>query len=288
MPVLLALAYGATVVIPNLQRQHSQPERMSCIIIVSMGVGTVFFLAIDFAGYASEGYQISGNLLFSAANTSDPNAMSTLGFVLNSGAVIVAYIFMHVHIVIAFSTIVMPAFFMAEWSVLGTHKDAPAVDQEQGIEIVEKLSSVPVASPATPDFECNYTDNLHVVVKCEDEFAEYRGKLNVLRLCVLTLLEVAFIFLCDHFLDLVDFTGASALTTGNLVLHAHLLPQALLDKLPMYERVDNVSTQVSLRLQWFVGLYMSTENSTCRRGKKNLPLRDDKPQPPTQLLETIA
>ncbi|KAG6577874.1 Amino Acid/Auxin Permease [Phytophthora cinnamomi] len=241
----LALAYGAAVVIPDLQRQHSQPERMPRIITVSMGVGTVFFLAIAIAGYAAGGCQLSGNLLFSAVNTSDPSATSALGFIPNRGAVIMAYLFMHVHIVIAFSTIVMPAFYMAERFLLGMHKDAPAVDQEQGGEIAEKLSSVPIASPATPDIECNYTDNLQVVVTYEDEFAEYRGKLNmlryiVLRLCILALLVVASIFLRDHFLDLVDFTGASAVTAGSLVLPLMFYLKLFWNKLPVYERVGSM------------------------------------------------
>ncbi|EGZ05456.1 hypothetical protein PHYSODRAFT_533598 [Phytophthora sojae] len=212
----LALAYGAAVVIPDLQRQHSQPERMPRIITVSMGVGTVFFLAIAIAGYAAGGCQLSGNLLFSAVNTSDPYATSALGFIPNRGAVIMAYLFMHVHIVIAFSTIVMPAFFMAERFLLGMHKDKPSMDQEQG-----------------------------VVVKYEDEFAEYRGKLNmlryiVLRLCILALLVVASIFLRDKFLDLVDFTGASAVTAGSLVLPLMFYLKIFWNKLPMYERAGSM------------------------------------------------
>ncbi|GMF45122.1 unnamed protein product [Phytophthora fragariaefolia] len=244
----LALAYGAAVVIPDLQRQHSQPERMPRIITVSMGVGTVFFLAIAIAGYAAGGCQLSGNLLFSAVNTSDPYTASALGFIPNRGAVIMAYLFMHVHIVIAFSTITMPAFFMAERFLLGMHKDNPAIDQEQGVEIGEKLSAVPVASPATPDIECNYasaTENLQVVINYEDEFAEYRGKMNMLRyitlrICILALLVVASIFLRDHFLDLVDFTGASAVTAGSLVLPLMFYLKIFWTKLPMYERVGSM------------------------------------------------
>ncbi|EEY55104.1 amino acid/auxin permease-like protein [Phytophthora infestans T30-4] len=202
----LALAYGAAVVIPDLQRQHSQPERMPRIIMVSMGIGTVFFLAIAIAGYAAGGCQLSGNLLFSAVNTSDPYATSALGFIPSRGAVIMAYMFMHVHIVIAFSTITMPAFFMAERFLLGMHKYQP------------------------------------VVAKYEDEFSEYRGKLNMLRyillrLCILALLVVASVFLRDNFLDLVDFTGASAVTAGSLVLPLLFYLKVFWNQLPMYERV---------------------------------------------------
>ncbi|KAG4059411.1 hypothetical protein PC123_g5652 [Phytophthora cactorum] len=244
----LALAYGAAVVIPDLQRQHSQPERMPRIIMVSMGLGTVFFLAIAIAGYAAGGCQLSGNLLFSAVNTSDPYATSALGFIPNRGAVIMAYMFMHVHIVIAFSTITMPAFFMAERFLLGMHKDQPVIDQEQGVEMREKLSSVAGASPVILDIECNYnaaSDSLQDAVKYEDEFAEYRGKINMLRymflrLSILALLVVASVFLRDNFLDLVDFTGASAVTASSLVLPLLFYLKVFWNKLPMYERIGSM------------------------------------------------
>ncbi|KAJ8552573.1 hypothetical protein ON010_g9973 [Phytophthora cinnamomi] len=245
----LALAFAAAVVIPDLQRQHSQPERMPRIITVSLGIGTVFFLAIAIAGYTAGGCQLSGNLLFSAVNTSDPYATSALGFVPNRGAVIMAYLFMHMHIVIAFSTIVMPAFYMAERFLLGMHKDKPAIDQEQGdVEIRRKFSSIAGASP-TPDVECNYVpardSALQVVVNYEDESAEYRGKFNMLRymglrLCIMALLVVASIFLRDHFLDLVDFTGASAVTAGSLVLPMMFYLKIFWKKLPMYERIGSM------------------------------------------------
>ncbi|POM75068.1 Amino Acid/Auxin Permease (AAAP) Family [Phytophthora palmivora] len=243
----LALAYGAAVVIPDLQRQHTQPERMTRVILVSMGLGTVFFLAIAIAGYAAGGCQLSGNLLFSAVNTSDPYSTSALGFIPNRGAVIMAYLFMHMHIVIAFSTITMPAFFMAERFLLGMHKDQPVLDAEQGVEIHEKISSAACASPSQI-IECNYAssaNNLQVVVNYEDEMSEYRGKLNMLRymflrLCILAVLVVASIFLRDHFLDLVDFTGASAVTASSLVLPLLFYLKVFWNKLPAYERAGSV------------------------------------------------
>ncbi|RLN78589.1 hypothetical protein BBJ28_00001944 [Nothophytophthora sp. Chile5] len=257
----LSLAYGASVVIPDLQRQHSQPERMPRIIVASMGAGSAFFLAVAITGYVAGGCQLSGNLLFSIVNTSDPTTASALGFVADRGAVLMAYLFMHVHIVIAFSTITMPAFYLAERFVLGMHKDKPVASDEQDDanweELREKLSSGVRASPltgseplGTTDLESNYTSGnerarMVSVASDEekhDELSEYTGGPNViryvlLRLSILVVLVVASIFLRDHFLDLVDFTGASAITLGSLVLPLAFYLKVFWPELPMYERV---------------------------------------------------
>ncbi|ETL84687.1 hypothetical protein L917_15583 [Phytophthora nicotianae] len=155
-----------------------------------------------------------------------------------------AYMFMHVHIVIAFSTITMPAFFMAERFLLGMHKDQPVIDQEQGVEMREKLSSV---AGASPDIVCSYDAvSPQVVANYEDEFAEYRGRLNMLRyitlrLCILALLVVASVFLRDNFLDLVDFTGASAVTASSIVLPLLFYLKIFWNKLPIYERIGSMT-----------------------------------------------
>lgn len=260
----LALAFGAAVVIPDLQRQHSQPERMPRIILVSMGIGSAFFLAIAIAGYAAGGCQLSGNLLFSIVNTSDPYETSALGFIPNRGAVIMAYMFMHVHIVIAFSTITMPAFYMAERFLLGMHKNLSMVDQEQGIVVREKASPVVGASPAPSNTECNFVNSgvsITPLVAAYDESTEYSGKMNVfryilLRLSILILLVIASIFFRDNFLDLVDFTGASAVTIGCLVLPLLFYLKVFGKKLPMYERVGcTVIIIVCIALGAYVMIY---------------------------------
>ncbi|KAG2504614.1 hypothetical protein JM18_009560, partial [Phytophthora kernoviae] len=53
----LSLAYAAATVIPDLQRQHSQPERMPRVIITSLGLASAFFLAIAIIGYLAGGCQ---------------------------------------------------------------------------------------------------------------------------------------------------------------------------------------------------------------------------------------
>uniref|UniRef100_M4BQJ4 Amino acid transporter transmembrane domain-containing protein n=1 Tax=Hyaloperonospora arabidopsidis (strain Emoy2) TaxID=559515 RepID=M4BQJ4_HYAAE len=240
----LSLAYGASVVVPDLQRQHSEPTRMPRIILVSMGAGSVFFVIVAVVGYIAGGCQLSGNLLFSIVNTSDPTAASALGFVPNRGAVVMAYLFMQTHIVVAFSTIIQPPFYMAERFLLGMHKTSTM----DFIHESQKLSSI---APVTPDLEGNYStsDTSGVPLtehkrkqKEELEMSEYTGKGTVLRyvtlrLSIIAVLVAASIGLRERFLDLVDFTGASAVTVCCLALPIVFYLKVFWNELPMYERV---------------------------------------------------
>ncbi|EEY66894.1 Amino Acid/Auxin Permease (AAAP) Family [Phytophthora infestans T30-4] len=214
----LSLAYAAAIVIPDLQRQHSQPERMPRVIVVSLGLASAFFLAIAIIGYVAGGCQLSGNLLFSIVNTSDPYSTTTLGFTANRGAVVMSYLFMQLHLSIAFSTILHPAFYMAERLVLGMHKDdtLPTDSEEREIEIEEKMSYL-------------------------DDLSEYKGSVNVVRyvlvrIALIAILAVASILLKDHFLDLVDFTGATAITVCSLILPLIFYAKVFWRKIPMGEK----------------------------------------------------
>ncbi|KAG7382909.1 hypothetical protein PHYPSEUDO_004254 [Phytophthora pseudosyringae] len=263
----LSLAYGVAVLIPDLQRQHSQPKRMPRVIAVSLGIGSAFFLAVAIAGYVAGGCQLSANLLFSIVNISDPSSPSALGFVPNHGAVIMAYLFMHLHVVIVLSTVLQPPFYMAERLILGMHQDpVEAVSAQQDKpeendgweELRDKLSTNghPVTSVhgrAARDLESNAgsdTETLSNSAKRELEekehdetqLSDYSGSANVcryvtLRLVIMAILVAAAIGFRSHFLDLVDFTGASAITVCCLVLPLVFYLKVFWRDLPMYERV---------------------------------------------------
>ncbi|GAB9477975.1 Amino acid/auxin permease, partial [Globisporangium polare] len=92
----LSLAYGAGIVIPALQRQHSDPTRMPRIVFITVTLISCLFLALASTGYSAVGCQISGNLLFSIF----PNAvtgLSRLGFRSDKGMAVLAYLFMQLH-----------------------------------------------------------------------------------------------------------------------------------------------------------------------------------------------
>ncbi|KAG2776311.1 hypothetical protein Pcac1_g12983 [Phytophthora cactorum] len=151
----LALAYGAAIVIPDLQREHSQPQRMPRVLMVIILTISAFLFAIALAGYTAGGCQISGIVLYSIVDTSNPMGPAPLGFIPSRAAVVMAYLFMQVHISIAFSTMMMPAFYIAERLILGMHKTAPIVhfnpdedaENVDDLELQEKPSYVQASTP---------------------------------------------------------------------------------------------------------------------------------------------
>ncbi|POM72061.1 Amino Acid/Auxin Permease (AAAP) Family, partial [Phytophthora palmivora] len=152
----LALAYGAAIVVPDLQREHSQPQRMPRVVVITILFISAFFVAVALAGYTAGGCQLSGNILYSIVSTSDPLGLAPLGFTADRGAVVMAYLFMQVHISIAFSTLMMPPFYMAERLVLGMHKgpeivrfngEADQANVDLDMEIQEKRSYIQSSTP---------------------------------------------------------------------------------------------------------------------------------------------
>uniref|UniRef100_K3WJM8 Amino acid transporter transmembrane domain-containing protein n=1 Tax=Globisporangium ultimum (strain ATCC 200006 / CBS 805.95 / DAOM BR144) TaxID=431595 RepID=K3WJM8_GLOUD len=246
----LSLAYGAAVIIPDLQREHSEPHRMPKVVFVTLSVVTCFFLTLAALGYSAAGCQISGNLLFSIAGSGSTGETS-LGFIADRGAVIMAYIFMQMHLAIAFSTIIHPAFFMFERLVLGMHKKQhmEIFEPELDIESLEKQSYVSQSTPSlrsgeqTPEGgnEKNVQRQLEAIEHDDSELAEYKGTRNVLRYVllrsgVIACLVVLAVVLRDHFLDLSDFIGASAVTLSCLILPLVFYMKLCWNKIPLYER----------------------------------------------------
>ncbi|KAG7390630.1 hypothetical protein PHYPSEUDO_007092 [Phytophthora pseudosyringae] len=245
----LALAYGASIVIPDLQREHSQPQRMPRVVVVTMLIISAFFLAVAIAGYTAGGCQLSGNILYSIVNTSNPTGEAPLGFTANRGAVVMAYLFMQMHISMAFSTLMMPPFYVAERLILGMHQNIPIVrfdpdaDQihlDEDMELQEKYSYVKASTPQ--DLANRHVSTSSLLEKSEGrishiraaiEFPEeiteeqlrapYQGARNklryiALRMCVIVVLVIIAVAAQDKFLDLEDFTGSTAHTVNCMIM----------------------------------------------------------------------
>jgi solute carrier family 32 (vesicular inhibitory amino acid transporter) len=54
----LSLAYGAGIVIPALQRQHSDPTRMPRVVFVTLSFISVLFFTLASTGYSAVGCQV--------------------------------------------------------------------------------------------------------------------------------------------------------------------------------------------------------------------------------------
>uniref|UniRef100_K3WR05 Amino acid transporter transmembrane domain-containing protein n=1 Tax=Globisporangium ultimum (strain ATCC 200006 / CBS 805.95 / DAOM BR144) TaxID=431595 RepID=K3WR05_GLOUD len=239
----LSLAYGAGIVIPALQRQHSEPTRMPRVVFVTITFISCLFLALASSGYSAVGCQISGNLLFSIF----PNAttgLSKLGFHSDKGMAVLAYLFMQLHITIAFAVIVSPSFYLLERMVLGMHKRKP----EDEIEAIDyESANTPVIhdkSRASKGSVVSMADIERVEENDggEAEAREYRGanaiKYVILRVVVVAILVVASVALKDHFLDLQDFIGASAVTMSCIILPIVFYLKKLWNKIPISRRLS--------------------------------------------------
>jgi vesicular inhibitory amino acid transporter len=245
----LSLAYGAGVVIPALQRQHSEPKRMKRVVFFTISLISCLFLILASTAYSAVGCQITGNLLFTIYPDAD-TAMTTLGFKSSWGAVVLAYLFMQLHITIAFSVLLNPAFYLAERLALGMHKKTES-DIESGLTYADMgtpaKESVNVAVSASgrrsgfSHVSVADAENPHLG-DAEAEAAEYRGGVNtikyvLMRIAIIIVLVVLSIVLRNHFSDLSDFVGASCISLNSIILPIVFLLKKCWKTLPMYEKV---------------------------------------------------
>ncbi|EGZ24471.1 hypothetical protein PHYSODRAFT_325587 [Phytophthora sojae] len=247
-----SLAYGAGIVIPALQRQHSEPKRMPRVVFFTITLISCLFLILASTAYSAVGCQISGNLLFTIYPDAD-TGMTTLGFKSDWGAVVLAYLFMQLHITIAFSVLLNPVFYLAERLALGMHKKSQS-DIESGLTYADmstpaKESVVNAsANPSERRSGMSYisvadAENPHFG-DAEAEAAEYRGsntiKYVLMRMAIIVVLVILSIVLKDHFSDLSDFVGASCISLNSIILPIVFLLKKCWNTIPMYEKVPAV------------------------------------------------
>ncbi|RLN95948.1 hypothetical protein BBJ28_00016705 [Nothophytophthora sp. Chile5] len=248
----LSLAYGAGIVIPALQRQHTEPTRMPRVVGVTLTVISCFFLTISGLGYSAVGCQISGNLLFSIYPDAD-TGLATLGFEPAWGAVVLAYLFMQLHVTIAFSVLLHPAFYIIERMVLGMHKKAPI--QEEDLEIAPSYADLgtpldPVKDAARRSSKMSATSMADLekegltVQLYEEEANDYKGantiKYVTMRIAVIAVLVALSVVLKDHFSDLSDFVGASAITLSCIILPIIFYLKKTWATVPLYEKIPAI------------------------------------------------
>jgi vesicular inhibitory amino acid transporter len=258
----LSLAYGAGIVIPALQRQHSEPERMPRVICVTLTIVSVFFITLASTGYSAIGCQIAGNLLFSIF-PHPSTGLATLGFSPNKGWAILAFLFMQLHITVAFAVILHPALYVFERTLLGMHKRQAEYDQHiQDIEAAADyvVADTPVentdkATPTAEDSKAamgpkaprasktgsvvSMVDIMREIDDEDAELAEYKGhefKYIPMRILLIVLMTALSIALKDHFSDLADFVGASAISVSCMIMPILFYFKKLWTTLPVWEK----------------------------------------------------
>ncbi|EQC37907.1 hypothetical protein SDRG_04925 [Saprolegnia diclina VS20] len=231
----LSLAYAAGIIIPSLQREHSEPARMPRVITVTLTIVSLFFLLVSILGDYKVGCQIPGNLLFAITGTK-------LGFNASRGGVILAFLFMHLHIVIAFALVLFPAMFLCERIFLGLHKQEPV--DEKDAEMI--------------DLETPKEGAAHQH-EHEDGMAAYAApgsylKAAFVRTIVVALCVVIAIAFKDKFGDLLDFVGASATSTSCMILPMVFYLKTFWPSVKMPEKVFAI---VSIIVTSILAVYVS-------------------------------
>ncbi|OQR89673.1 glycoside hydrolase [Thraustotheca clavata] len=216
----LSLAYGAGIIIPTLQRQHSQPERMQRVITITLSLITVLFTIIASLGYSVLGCQMSRNLLFAIAGTD-------LGFTASRGSIVASFLAMQVHITIAFTVVLHPAFFILERLISKNHR------QEHNDEAAFVEAGTP-GEPKTP--EVVETPKEDINIPQPSTTGRKVSSLSVRLILISAVVAVAIAFQ-DHVMDLQDFVGASTMSLTCLILPLIFYFSKFWKTIPLYEKI---------------------------------------------------
>ncbi|KAF0700063.1 Aste57867_9404 [Aphanomyces stellatus] len=245
----LALAYGPGLVIPSIQREHSDPTRMTRVIVVTLALISVCFMAVAITGVSVVGCQIPGNLLFSISG-----APTKLGFTANRGGVILAMLFMQMHITVAFAVIMMPAFYIVERMLFGLHNHAFDADHS-----LEPGYDQHAATPA----DNKPIEKINLIEDHDLDSATYRQpgvypKVAALRIVIVIACVIVSCVWKDHLLDLLDFTGASCIALCCMVMPMVFYLKHFGDRISLPERIW---AYVAILMSLFLGGYVTYKSA---------------------------
>ncbi|CAH0517687.1 unnamed protein product [Peronospora belbahrii] len=239
----LSLAYGAGIVIPDLQRQHSDPTRMPRVVGLTVGFVSILFLILSSTAYSAVGCQISGNLLFTIYPDKETGMTAWICSKLGHSFYIAERLFLGMHKSTTDGIEIEDGFEenTTHVNVHGKQSDAGFSNTNNDTLFQRnrrsKLSYVSVA-----DSERVHKDNE------EEEAAEYTGsnvfKYVALRVFIVAILVVLAIVFKDHFSEFADFVGASCITTNCILLPIIFYLIKTWDRVPMYEKIAAIMVVV--------------------------------------------
>ncbi|DAZ93861.1 TPA: hypothetical protein N0F65_009583 [Lagenidium giganteum] len=165
------------------------PKGDELAVAATMIFTSLLFFIIGITAYITDGCQ--GNVLFAITGTSLLNS--------SRATIVLAYMFMHLHITMAMAVILSMVLYIAERSLLGIHKRLRNTEKE----IVNEESHAP------------FHGGLQTATLKEAEPSEYREPKNIIKFVVLRYSIVGNLF-HDQFIDISDFVGAPAISMGGI------------------------------------------------------------------------
>ncbi|RHY80494.1 hypothetical protein DYB26_009662 [Aphanomyces astaci] len=187
-----ALAYGAAVVVPQLQHHHPQPEKMPTALVYGMLLISGFYVTLGALGYAHFGCASPSNLLLAMTHTSQRRRA--------------AYIAMQMHISIAFAVFLNPFFVTVEKTLfpISAAKDDAADARDRDFAQIETPKVVPGLDDAQTSAEgAKYSETVRRYI--------FRT-LIVASQCFLAMLTQS------SFSDVADLAGASVMNFCSVTL----------------------------------------------------------------------
>ncbi|ETV73182.1 hypothetical protein H257_11994 [Aphanomyces astaci] len=219
-----ALAYGAAVVIPQLQHHHPQPEKMPTALVYGMLLISGFYVTLGALGYAHFGCASPNNLLLAMSHTTSRRR--------------VAYASMFLHVSMAFAVLVNPFFVTVEKSMspprlLQDERDNN--DDEEAVDVgtcdidIDEQSFHPLDTPkmnedgpTMPPLDCKQpsggNDNTEASISSTASTSSENTRRIVFRTIIVAIQCFLATLLQSSFYDMADLIGASLANICSVIM----------------------------------------------------------------------
>ncbi|RHY01104.1 hypothetical protein DYB25_012216 [Aphanomyces astaci] len=210
-----ALAYGAAVVIPQLQHHHPQPEKMPTALVYGMLLISGFYVTLGALGYAHFGCASPNNLLLAMSHTTSRRR--------------VAYASMFLHISMAFAVLLNPFFVTVEKTLFPQTALQDESDAEDGDD-VEAGGDTDVVAPfhvATTPKKMVQTpppvkqvdgDNTEASISSTASTSSENTRRIVFRTIIVAIQCFLAMLLQSSFYDMADLIGASLANICSVIM----------------------------------------------------------------------
>ncbi|RHZ28720.1 hypothetical protein DYB37_007874 [Aphanomyces astaci] len=210
-----ALAYGAALIVPQLQHHHPQPEKMPTALVYGMLLISGFYVTLGALGYAHFGCASPNNLLLAMSHTTSRRR--------------VAYASMFLHISMAFAVLLNPFFVTVEKTLFPQTALQDESDAEDGDD-VEAGGDTDVMAPfhaATTPKKMVQTpppvkqvdgDNTEASISSTASTSSENTRRIVFRTIIVAIQCFLATLLQSSFYDMADLIGASLANICSVIM----------------------------------------------------------------------